>query len=457
MKQVLSIFLNLFTWYPGSKWVIRTGLAFLGAALLAVAFPAPEPATKLVKLSYIALLVFPYLGLPGHFRTLLANKRLGLVPGFYLSAGIAVLLFTLVTSVYYQAMTLLLGLESLAPGTVLFFFIFASGYMTYTQLVMTSKYSPYFMMAGTLFITYILFIIATQTGLAFVTTYDSAILTAALLALAGWCWTLYYVATHDRYSPARSIFMPCGDKESFQGVWNRHDRHPLSSTTSGTLLLGLPDGLYPQLHGGVLWIMVFPGAMALMFVLMNALVPGNPMPPATWSFLVASGFLGGCCTMANGEFAARSRLLWLRYGSDRGMLWRHMEKVLLRNWSCVYASALLIAILAAALSLFAGDVILNYLLFIPVCAFFMLYLSLASRITGLPAILKAVIFMVCMVLVIWAVSRRASNGHFYALNALEVIMVLAGILLRTIARNSFLNIDWYQVRPFSLAAIQGLR
>ena len=74
MKPVLSIFLNLFTWYPGSRWIIGTGAACLAGALLATVFSAPVLATKLLKVSFILLLAFPYLGIPGHFRSLLALR-----------------------------------------------------------------------------------------------------------------------------------------------------------------------------------------------------------------------------------------------------------------------------------------------------------------------------------------------------------------------------------------------
>lgn len=457
MKQILTIFLNLFTWYPGSKWVNRIGLAFLACAALAALFSAPALADKLLKLAFIVLFIFQYLGIPGHYRSLLANRRLGLVPGFHLKAGLAVLLFTMILSCFYQASTLLLGLDTLAPGTALFFFLIASSHMAYMQLTMASKYAHFYGLAYAFALTYILFVIVTRTGFGFVDTYAGMILFCALLAIAGWCGSLFYVATHDHFNPPRSIFMPDPDKEGFRSLWENRERHPRTSTTSGTLLLGFPDDLAAQLKGGFMWIIVFPGAMALFFILMNVVVPGDHMPPFAWTFLAASGFLGGCSTMANGEFAARSRLLWLRYGSNRNMLWRHMEKVLLRNWCCVYANALLVAALFTLLLPFPAVYILNYLLFIPACAFYLLYLSMAGRVTTWPGILRTALYLGSIGLALWAVIMGVKDGQFFILNAVEGGMVVLGLLFRAFARSRFLNIDWYQVRPFSLAAIQGFK
>ena len=452
MKQILSLLLLFFSWSRLIAWVCLFGLALFAFAVYTSLGGNAETAWKLLKASYVFAFAMPYFTLPGYFRNLISNQRLAMVPGFFLKAGIALFIATLLGSVGLQIAVTWLGLDTLPPGSSWLYFVVASTYMGYSQLFMGRRRAHLFMAAPSFLMVYLLFV-ASRNGVGVILVHDTLINALVLVCLACWGLAFYLLMTRTLFSRPTVILLSPGDREGFQSLWKTHDRHPNSSTTAGTLLLGLPDGYRPLLRGGAMWILVFPFSVALCFKVMDLILPGSFFPPFSWTFIAASGFLGGWSTFANGEFAARSRLLWLRYGSDRRMLWWHMEKIMWKNWGCIYVWAIVAALVMSYLSLFDTEIIVNYLLFIPTTCCFLLYLSILTRISGWPEMIKGFMYILVSVMIMISGGHALGTGDFSIINLVEVLMLLLGFVFRFMAQRAFQVIDWYQVQPFRISAI----
>ena len=363
----MQLFLHCFTWYPGSQWVVRLGIFFATVAVVLTLIPGQaELAWIWLKMAYV-ILAFHFLSLPGYLRNLLSNHRLGLIPRFYRKTGIAMFLFTLFGSVFLQATTLLLGLDTLAPGTALFFFTMASVYMGYVQFAVTRKHSLVYMAVFVLSFSLMLATFLRPAGTDWIIKLLPFFTATAFICAGGWCWAIDFISRHDNYKPARSIFslnmnfMESADKEGFKGMWDNRDRDLGGTTYSGTLLIGMPDGRWNYFKGAVMWLMVFPTAMVTIILLFSFFTPSDTFPPVFWAFLVSSAFLGGWSTLGFGEFTARSRFLWLRLGAYRKTLWDHLERIAFDYILMFFACALIVAMVYGLVIRFEATILVNYL------------------------------------------------------------------------------------------------
>ena len=451
MKQILNIFIYYLSWHSSVTWFCRAGLALWVLAIVAKLISAQDIAYTMALLGYISLAGLPTLALPGIFRELITNKRLSLLPGFHFRAGLALLLLIVAISLVLPAFTTVFSIAGLAPGLAPWIFLTASLYTGYVQLCITSKHSVYLMGIGVWLSVSVLFYLK-NTGIQFTEINPFLVATLVSFCLAVWCYALYTLSIRDKFKPIYRAFQ---DHEPFRKLWESHDRHPGSSTSAGTLLMGVPDGYRPLLKGASMWILVFPGTCAGLFAFFNIFIMGDALPPFTWSFITASAVLGGWNSIISGELAARSRLLWLRYGSDRKMLWRHMERVLLRTQAGIYFWALCVIAVMAVFRFLEPVILFNYFFFIFALSLFQLYLSLIGRIAAWPTIVKALLFILTMGCLIVATIRGFDTGDYFVLNMLELVLLALAMVMRQLARRRFIGIDWYQVQPLNLAAVYG--
>lgn len=451
MKQILALFLYYLGWHGFIRWLVRVGLVLVAVAIVG-AFFSTNFAFGAAIYAYICIFALPLLMLPGPFRNLITNQRLGLVPGFRLRAGLALLLLTLLASGILQAITFILAVDALPPWTAFYFFTAASGYTCYMQWAITSRHTALLMPLGAWFIA--LFILyMKRLGWGVLEQHLELLVPGFLAALAGWSYALYVLATRDRFDNAFRFWQ--SGKEPLRRIWALHDRHPEASTPAGTLLLGMPDGTRQCLLVTVWWIIYIPLFVASILHTFNLLGAGDALPPFLWTFLTTSAFLGGCQTISSGEFAARTRLLWLRFGSDRVNQWRHLERILWHGLLVMYGLALATALGLAALGQLNAVLLVNYVFFIIAVSLYFLYFSLLCRIMDWPNPVKGLFIVLSLALLIFVTSRSFNFDSFTTLNGLEIIALLAAGLMRSLAHSRFLGIDWYRVQPINLRRIYG--
>lgn len=441
MKTLLRVLRCLLLWQPVLAISAGLGLMLILATPVVAVVADAHTAFGASIYGYALALGFPYLAACVPFRNLIASRRLALVPGFHLHAGLALFALTALVALCVPASSRLYWPELLSPLFGLRVFIIASLYMGVMQLLLPTRHLIWAISLGPL----AMLILLTQFGATLRPLLIDPAFTYALfvLSLVLWVCALRHLATHNDYRPLAK--MPMNNTEY---MWNPVPGSLLflqrgrSSSPGRTLLLGYPDGLLSRLVYILYLVVVSPlVCVALLYV-----VGGDGENAATQNpaalFLLFSLVMTIISSMSTGEMAARCRLLWLRHGGSRDEHWHYLERTLLTNAALTFA---LIFIIAAGMALFSPALPLSpldYLLGGSSCYLLGAYASLTERISNWSIWLQ--ILLIC---ILGPGVALAFNQDLVAIPVLSLFILLVALGFRRIAQRRFTAINWYQVKP----------
>jgi hypothetical protein len=434
MNSIPSLLRYLQTWLPGLPWLRTLGLLLLVATPLALLFFDRSGAFTLSLYAYGAL-ALPYLVAWYPFRLLLSNRRLALLPGFHVKAGLAALLFTAFVALYppFSASLFAPGLLSweLAPRI---FYLCSFGFWLLQWLCTTR-----FMSAVVSGIT-MLAILALQFREALLPRLAPLMqkipgldLALFMLALLLWFLALRLLARDKAYAPP----------------WKRQRVNTTASTVNGASLW---NNIRPSEAALVLlnypnrdrWVYGFVVFGAFIPMLVGLTYRGEPRSPAyfSYTFLFMFFMMGTSFTERFiNELVTKSRFLWLRRGGGRSEHWRFLEAILLRNFIAMGLWLILALLL-------------------------ILVTPLASRVR--PADFLPIAWAYFVICTYGMAAVRAANGPWYGYGLLCIVLfgvIIAALspsmppiltmcltlalipLLRALAKYYFLRIDWHLVQP----------
>jgi hypothetical protein len=164
-------------------------------------------------------------------------------------------------------------------------------------------------------------------------------------------------------------------------------------------------------------------------------------------FLFMSLFSGVFCIFMYGELAARARLVWLRYGTDRHAQWQLVDYYCLRFLGVYFLCGAGIVLMAHLLSGIESIYLLHFLLIIVSYCSFNLYFSLLSKAARLPSLVLVFVVIVSLAaLLAGIIATVTDTPSFTPLAVVEGIFMVLALLFRLQVKRLFTGIDWYQVQ-----------
>lgn len=438
MSTLWPLLRHLLCWQRVLHWLVMMGLAALALSPLVALLIDSHTAFGVFIYGYVAALALPLLAAPVAFRQLIGSRRLALVPHLPLQSGIAWLILTMLAAVGPALGGLLYWPGSIHPQFVPRMFIVASLYAALLQWALCSRYLVFLLSVGP----FVLFFLLLRVGPLLVA--PSATWATAGLCLAGWIGALQILRTRSDFRPLTKV--PLGSTDYLWGTMGWQLLSPgfigRMRSASGTLLLGYPDGISGRLWFQFVNIILSPLLGVGLLYLVGFSNFQNP-PNLFFFYLLFSMISAIAHSLANGELAARSRLLWLRHGGPRNEQWRLVDHTLLGNM-------LLLALLLLPQTLIGHFVLtamenfslLDYLLGTLSCYLLGSYFSLAARIYQWSLVAQFLIIVVLGPGV--AVSY---NQDAVPLLLLFPAVTMVALLFRSLARRRFLEVDWLQVKP----------
>lgn len=451
MEKLLSGYFYFFHSHKFLRVCGVIGLLCFAVACL-MAFLDPARVKPWWYACFVFLFLTPNAAAPFQLRALLSKKQYYLVPGLRLALGIGLFLQVAVMALFIPVSTALLGMTAKGFSYIdmgLFMFILAG---VYNGIVQISFHS----VRRTILIAWIpwgVFQLAwqfpEQTAVFLHTPW--LLIPVILLCLAGWGHGL-------NIARKQVLFRGLGwnganGNAPHQGEpWFDHGKLATIRTVSGTLLRGAPDGHWATLMRSAFLVVFIPSLPAILSPLIVTLVTlfnGETKygyQPVPYIYMVFCAALTGLPPAGMGELAARTRYLWLRWGSDRLSHWRHLEFNLLR--SLAYTFALVVLVSMVVLLPFADNtLVFNFPLFTLSLALFNTYLGLFTKIYRWPGFLIGVIGLVSFIFMVSSAGASLVTGNFDSVHFREGILLLLALFFRFAARRGFLEIDWMRVRP----------
>lgn len=433
MKRVLLLTLYLNTWLRGLFWLGVLGLVLLAATVVTALLFDRHTAFGLSLYAYGALLGLPYFAVWYPFRQLIASRRLSLLPYFHVHAGLALLLLTVLVSIYLPLSAALLWREAVPWHNAIYLFFIASLYVWLLQWLCTSTLFLPVMSFGPF-----VFILLTQRfdALQLLPRHPVFGGTLLLLTLAGWLWALRVLATTRVHAPPLKALASNGDLFGGYTNWYLPFSKPdqASSSPSHSLLLGYPDCWFnrAQYHFNMLiaWPLLLTSLMALIGEL-------STFDRYAFTLILVALVCSFLATAASGELAARARLIWLRHDGDRYRLWTIIERLLLGNiaWQTLFLGLLSLATWNVPLP----PQLQPFNLLVTAIPIWLLgtYCTFAARAGHWPGL--AMMLLIC---VLGPGVALAYNQSMVPLPLVGLLALLLSLAFRALARVYFLRIDW---------------
>ncbi len=446
MKAFGMLLLYFFTWRT-----VIIGSVFVGAALLALASSifvfSSNGATAAMMLAFIFLLAVPYLSAPFALRIIISNRRLAIVPGLPLRAGLALFLLALLTAAFIPLTAWLLG----GPATIFWLgpeiFVIASLYAMVMQLLVTSRY----MLVAVNWLPIVLIVLVTLFGEQLVALAKSGlgVTLLASLALAAWIYALVVLARRRNFKPRHIPEEGNIDREIAAGIssWLGHSLDRNVSRTA-SLLFGYPASLRSRVTS-ILMALVFNPLIAVLLMLFMSRSQGGPgfMPlGATEMFLAMSMLTSFVTTSIHAtETGARARLLWLRLPGARAKIWEKVESELWINFLLQLGLATVIAI---ALTLYGkGSMLLvHYVLLVFALPLYQNYLTLCARLNRWTSLTQALVMIGSLGSIVVAIVYALRVANFNVGLFAELCLLVLSVVFRTYAKFGFNRVDWQVLR-----------
>jgi hypothetical protein len=446
MKGFGLLLLYFFTWRSVIVGLVLFGLALL--ALLAFAASvgtlAPNGELPITIPAFVLVLVVPYFCAPKALRTIISNRRLAIVPGLPLQAGLAVLLLTLLIALFLPLSRWLFGAPEGIFWLIPQIFIIASLYTLVMQLLVTSPHAWFHIQWLPLALMVLVSLFREQ--LLLLATSRPAILALALLACAGWLYLLVRLARRPNFKPAYATDIATADREmaSFLSSWS--SRKSLSPTAS--LLLGYPANLGSRALNIVFLLVAAPLLSVALVEFIEHNNDGNGDPfGGTELFLAMSlftSFVTGAVAWA--ETGPRARLLWLRVPGSRAQVWEAVERELGNYFVLLLA---VIAAIAAVIALYgeASMLLVHYALTLFTLTLYQRCLPLAARMNGWSSLTQALILIASVGVLVVTFLYSLTVANFNLAFPLELCLLLFAVLFRALAKSGFNRVDWQVLRP----------
>jgi hypothetical protein len=453
MKGLGMVLLYFFTWRSVIVGAVLLGIALIALALSLVIL-VPEGAAAVMLVAFVLMLGVPYLSASKALRTLISNRRLAIVPGFLLKAGLAMLALTLLTAAFLPAGVLLLG----APAELYWLgppvFIVASLYTLASQLIVTSRHL--WLHVNWLPIAAIILLSLFGEQLRMLATNHSAVLVVAGIALVGWLRFLVLLARRRDFKPAYATDIHAGDSDinSHFASWvNRRPHQRPSPTTS--LILGYPANLRSRAVNIAFVLVLNPLISVALVLFMSRDNTGAMVIGGTKIFLVMS-LITSFVTSAIGwaETGARARLLWLRVPGARAQIWHRLERELWEYFALLFAVT---AVVSATIALIgdASMLLVHYILTLLTLTLYQCYLPLAARLNGWSSLTQALVQIGALAAVGFTLVFSLRLASFNLAFLLELCLLVVGIVFRAIAQSAFRRVDWQVLRPINSKRLEA--
>lgn len=435
------VFLGL----PLFRFFTLLGLGLLPVAVIGWFF-SPLFAFGVGIYLWICVLFLPYIIAPPMLRSLLGQRRLGLVPGFAFNCGLLLLLMVLALS----AAPLLAWLAGI-PNTSLLglrVFIAASAYTGLLMLILPSRHAP--ALFATLPIMIFLGLRLLAPRLLPLWFNPALLLVLFAVAVAGWALWLLRLRGPHQLAPVQQQFSgsAVAGRDYQQALqlqpWLYRFHRPPAAPS---LLLGHPAGWGGRALQIAHLVLMSPLLCTAMIWLMGNADDGAQAPLKLF-FLFHLGMIA-FVTFSWGELPARARLLWLRLDGDRRAQWAFLERQLWCSYAVMTGITLTLlltatlltdmvstwpwAVLALAASLHNG------------------YFGVLQRLRGWSGWTQ-LLYLLLTSGIIGACTALAYGLQFAqpALAAVPVLLALTW-LYRHLAAARFATVDWLKLKPARLS------
>jgi hypothetical protein len=448
MKAYFQLLYYLLTWQRFLLWLVRLGLVLFAGVVVLALLGEGHTGFGLAIYAFVPLLALPYVVVWYPFRQMLASRRLALVPGFHARMGVVLLQLTFLVGAYLP-----LASQWLWPGAIplpvaLVLFIAASLFTFLMQWVITTPFTVWVLSFGPVFIVYLALRFRTGLGLLFAYQETRIVLFCAATLL--WGLALRTLVTRRGFSPPRPAAMSVRDyawdgRADWIGILLGNYRGPVQSA-AGTLLLGYPDGVMSRFFYLLNMVLISPLAGVLVLYVTASKTEFRLVATLPGLFVMFSIFTCIVTGFGTGELAARSRLVWIRQSGGRLAQWRRIERQLFADFSLL--TLIILSISGAAMILF--DTItfdpFRYCLMALGGNILGSYFSLAARISQWSLLLQILSSSAMLA----GLGLGQATG-FLTLPVLFLLTLGLVMLFRQQARQRFVTIDWFRLRPACLS------
>ena len=454
MKSYGMILFYLFTWRTAIIVAMSLGLLLLVVALVSLALNFYFAAFALAVVAFLPLVGVPYLSAAPAMRKLISNRCLSMMPNFALRVGIVLLVLTITTAGFLPFIGWLFGMPGMTFAFALKLFIITSLYTGLTQLVLTSRYA----FVGFNLAPFLILFLLNRFDETLWRLYnnDSVIVIMATIAIALWLFALWILAHKRTFKPA--FASSSGESSLTRWMYDSRllQRFELGTEASpaGSLLLSYPATISMRIIHTAYMLIASPLRFAGTWILFSPKRAANG-PELLALFLLSSLFTGCIYSWTYGEIGARARLIWLRIGGSRNLVWRQLEMQLWINIALLSCLALGIGLISSLLGetgllhhpILIKIGLLHYPLLIIACAFYDGYYNLCARVYGLSSLSQALVMLPSLGLVIATVIATIKNPELNLLFVIESGMALLAVMFRALSKFRFSQVDWQMLRP----------
>lgn len=447
MKAYFHLLHYLCTWLRPVAWLMWLGAALLAGTLVAVLLQRNDAAFGLAIYAFVFLLALPYVLAWHPFRTMLASRQLARLPHFRLRLGLVLLVYTLLLSLYLPLASSLFWPGAVNLRWTVAIFLIASAFSFAMQWAVASPRAVLIFSLGPFVLLYTGAKILPVLLMAF--TRDTSIAALALAAALCWALALRVMTSRAYFTPPRKAPLHVRDyawdgRSDWLGVLVGNYRGQVKSA-AGTVLLGYPDSLASRFFMTLNLLLISPilGGTALYLMGLNPELASSPgrFAGMLLYFSLAAGVFSA---FGNGEVAARTRLLWLRQGGDRGTQWRGLEQRFAGDFAIFASIVLPITGVASMLPSISFDPIAYCLL--ALCGNLLgNYFSLAARLSRWS--------MFVQIVMAFTMLAGFTAGFLSAALPLPILVSLMpglAVLFRQQAWLRFMAVDWHLLRPTSV-------
>jgi hypothetical protein len=434
------------------RWVVGSGLVLLAATPIAF-FLFSAHAAFIVALCAALGLMIPCIVAMGQFRFLIASRRITLLPNAQLKAALALLLITLLATLYlYLLYSLFDAQEAHSPPLQIalhaffWFSLIVLGGQWLTTV--TCRMSPSFRSVYWLLFYPMVKLLSWLPS----TLTDTTLLLPASLLL--WLVALAVFTKPHTYKPMVP-WTPTGadSSDDTRARSNEFPGFPVftgflrrSRSAGGTLLLGYPDAWTSRFVAQAQIVVLWPGLFNLLMYWIGTVSNDGAFRSDRFimGFLMFSYFFSMGSAFTHINLIARARLLWLKAAGSRAELWRFMERQLLSNFMIL---SLLLSLLWLLIKTnhTAADTLHAFERLPQVLAAYlcMTYYLLAARAGSWPE--------VALVLPAIATLNVLIPPQSLSERTLSILLILTlALLFRWLAKRYVLRLDW-RPRPATTA------